>query len=340
MTDDQELAELLKKHLNREGSNQGLKFRKIDGCSISEDFPVQSVAVKSDNKSQGLVQWTTNDDKMFIPASRTAERILPGVYEIQQSNTIGIYFQKIPVITQGILRFPQTNSDKVLQEIQKFWEKEELFKQYDLVYRRGIMLYGPAGSGKSSIIQLIMKDVVARNGVVIKFTVPFLFTEGMRVFRSIEPETPVVALMEDIDSIIEIYSESDVLNILDGINQTSKIVFLATTNYPENLGARIINRPSRFDKRFKIGHPNPESRKMYLEHIIGSDKIKELNIDIQKWVNDTDGFSLAHLKELFVAVVILGDNYSEAIETLVSMKEENISSNQDEESHMGFLKRR
>lgn len=339
MTDDQELAELIKKAV---GPKNDMKLRVREDECCSDDFPIGAhTSFKSDIKNQGLVQWTTNDDKMFIPASRTAQRILPGVYEIQQSNTIGIYFQKIPVITQNILRFPQTNSDKVVQEIQKFWEKEELFKKYNLVYRRGLMLWGVPGGGKTSIVQLIMKDVIDRNGVVIRFTVPFLFTEGMRIFRSIEPDTPVVVIMEDIDSIIETYNESDVLNILDGVNQISKVCFLATTNYPENLGARIINRPSRFDKRFKIGHPNPESRKMYLEHIIGLDKIKELNIDINKWVNDTDGFSLAHLKELFVAVVILGDNYSEALETLVSMKEDNISSSQDEESHMGFsVKRR
>lgn len=144
--------------------------------------------------------------------------------------------------------------------------------------------------------------------------------------------------MEDIDSIIETNSESEVLNVLDGVNQIDKVVFLATTNYPERLGDRIINRPSRFDKRFKIGHPNAESRRIYFEFIIGGkEKVEELKIDLERWVNDTEEFSIAHLKELFVAVVILGDSYEDAIETLTAMREENLSSKDDEvRKPMGF----
>jgi SpoVK/Ycf46/Vps4 family AAA+-type ATPase len=125
---------------------------------------------------------------------------------------------------------------------------------------------------------------------------------------------------------------------LDGVNQIDKVVYLATTNYPERLGARIINRPSRFDKRFKIGHPNEESRKMYLEHLIGRDKINNLKIDIDKWVEDTEDFSLAHIKELFTAVVILGDNYEESVETLSEMREASPTSNEDEvRKPIGFI---
>lgn len=193
-------------------------------------------------------------------------------------------------------------------------------------------------SGKSCTIQLIMRDVVERGGVVIKFTHPSLFIEGIRKFREIQPNTPVVVLMEDVDSILEIYNESEVLNILDGVNQIEKCVFLATTNYPEKLGARIINRPSRFDKRFKIPHPSAESRRIYFEYIIGgAEKVKALKIDLDKWVEDTDEFSIAHLKELFTAVVILGDDYDEAIEALSLMKEDKPDSHDDEaRKAMGF----
>jgi len=190
-------------------------------------------------------------------------------------------------------------------------------------------------SGKSSSIQLIMKDVVERGGIVVKFCHPHIFIEGMRIFRTIQPETPVVVLMEDLDAIMHNYGdESGVLNILDGVECVHKCVFLATTNYPEELGPRVINRPSRFDKRFKIGHPNEESRKLYFEYLMG-DKVKELKVPLSKWIEDTNGFSIAHLKELFVAVIILGDEYEDAIFTLSSMKEY-ISSDQDIERSMGF----
>ncbi len=289
-----------------------------------------------EERLNGVVQWTSHDNKRFIPASKTAKRLLPGAYEICHSQSIGLFFQKFPVKTEGLLRFPQTNSERVVREIQTFWEKEPLFREYGLAYKRGVILYGPAGSGKSCCIQLIMKDVIEREGIVIKFGNPTLFIEGMRILREIEPKTPVVVLMEDIDGILESYNESEVLNILDGVDHIDRLVFLSTTNYPERLGARIINRPSRFDKRFKIGHPNAESRRLYFKHIIGTDsRIKELKINLEKWVTDTKDFSIAHLKELFIAVAILGDDYKEAIETLASMKD-NVSSAHDEVGSMGF----
>lgn len=539
-----------------------------------------------------LSQWTTGDDKRFLPAGYTKNVLPPGVYEIHHDGNIGLYFEKIPVRTEGLIRFPQTNSERVLKEIDTFWSREKVFKKYALTYKRGIILWGPPGGGKTCTVNLIMRDVVVdRSGIVIKFTNPGLFIEGMRILREIQPDTPIVVLMEDIDSIIEHYEESPVLNILDGVESVQKVVFLAcpspetrilkadltwvradslskddeliafdeegperkyrttkvnscpivhrpcfrvttdcgsitvsekhpflvksnknrniwaaveqlekdsliayigkpwdidkthdggylagqydgegtlnieyrensgshgfratwvqangeivnivermlnernfdvskhsrvpvevgkyglykpktsisvrggrweslrllgmirpirllshpklkdawegvrlatkyakvisvepigmgpvvaldtttktfigegmlqhnTTNYPECLGPRIINRPSRFDKRFHIGYPNPESRMLYFKYLCG-DK-KSAKIDLARWVKDTDKFSIAHLKELFVAVIIIGDEYDEALENLKLMKED-ISSDKDSDKNFNIF---
>jgi hypothetical protein len=283
-----------------------------------------------------LCQFTTGDGTRFFPAGRTVERVPPGVYEIHVCNMKGVYFQKIPVKTEGLLRFPETNSEKVIDEIHKFWNREEAFLKFDLCYKRGIILWGPPGSGKSCTIQLVMADVIERGGVCFKFTAPGLFCEGLRSFREIQPDTEVVVLMEDIDSIIDNYSESEVLNLLDGVDQVEKVVYLATTNYPEHLGARILNRPSRFDKRFKMGHPKKASRKLYFQHLMDAETLAEYNVDLDRWVKDTDDMSIAHLKELFISVCILGNNYSEAIRTLRSMVETRPKSSDDDYNTIGF----
>lgn len=333
MSDTTELNELLRKK-EAEAVARRIIEDKCCGESpvLANEFNPASMG--------GYVQWSTSDGKRFFPTSKTAKTLTPGVYEIRHCPQAGLYFEQIPVLTTGLLRFPETNSDKVVDEIQKFWKKESLFKEYNLTYKRGIILWGPPGSGKSCTIQLIMRDVVEREGVVVKFGHPGLFCEGIRKLREIQPTTPVVILMEDMDSILEVYNESEVLNILDGVNQIDKAVFLATTNYPEKLGARIINRPSRFDKRFKIGHPNAESRRMYFEYIMGGkEKIKALKINLDQWVEDSEDFSIAHLKELFTAVVILGDDYHDALEALASMRESKPDSDEDEfKNQMGFVK--
>ena len=284
----------------------------------------------------GYVQWTSPDGINYLPASKTVPRLPPGIYEIQRNPQTGPFFVSVPVKTEGLLRFPETNSNKVVTEIKKFWEREEIFRKYQISYKRGILLYGPPGSGKSCTVQLVMADVVKRGGIVMKFEDPYTFTEGLRILRNIHADMPVVAVIEDIDDFIEHSKESHFLNILDGVESVDRVVFLATTNYPEKLGQRVMNRPSRFDKRFRIGFPSEKSRRMYFEHLIGKENIQSLNIDLDRWIKDTDKLSIAHLKELFVAVVILGDEYKSAIKTLKAMKEQ--IETKDFEESIGFSK--
>lgn len=325
MDENQKLNELLRRRVTE--IDRRIKLSRQNDMGES---PIEEGGEKWTN----LVQWTTSDDKRFVPASHTKSELIPGVYEVVHSAQVGIFFEKIPVKTEGLIRFPQTNSEKVVEEIERFWEREGLFKEFKLSYKRGIILWGPPGAGKSCTIQLVMKGVIDRGGIVIKFTNPNLFIEGMRILREIQKATPVVVLMEDIDATLEIYNESDVLNILDGVDQIERCVFLATTNYPEKLGARIVNRPSRFDKRFLIDYPNLDSRILYIKYLIGE---RDLGIDIEKWANDTKDFTLAHIKELFVAVVILGDDYQETLETLRTMIDIAPDSRDEERKSMGFV---
>lgn len=303
----------------RDGIALGDWVKQSIKSSMFEDSDSQ------DDLSQTFVQWTTSDDKAYFPASRSVRQLRPGVYEIKPRGDGSLYFAKVPESTEGLIKFPETNSQLVVEEIETFWTKEADFKHYELAFKRGILLYGPPGSGKTCTIKLAMADIIKRNGVVVRFCHPNMFSEGMRIFRDIQPKTPVIALMEDIDAIIDNYDESQVLNILDGVDMIERVVFIATTNYPERLSERVMNRPSRFDKRFFIGMPNHESRRIYLETLIAKGN-KQKVIDIDTWVNDTEDFSLAHLKELFVAVEILGNKYAAALKTIKDMKKEKLSS--------------
>jgi hypothetical protein len=280
------------------------------------------------------VQWSTPDQRRFVPATK-AQTLLPaGVYEIQYDPSHGVYFERLPVQSAGLLRFPNSSSDQVLCEIQSFWSKEELFRVHGLPYKRGILLWGPPGNGKSCLIRLILDDLVGRAGLAFRFAAPPLFKTGMRAFREIQPDTPVVVLMEDFDTIVAVYPESEVLDLLDGMAQVHKTVFLATTNYPERLSPRILNRPSRFDRRFKIDYPDADARRKYLHHLAAQRKGAEAGFALDQWVHDTERCSLAHLKELFVAVAVLGNDYAEAVKKLRSMGE-SISS-EDDDRPMGL----
>jgi SpoVK/Ycf46/Vps4 family AAA+-type ATPase len=157
--------------------------------------------------------------------------------------------------------------------------------------------------------------MIKKGGVVFIGEHPHILIKCLAQFRSIEPERPVVVILEDIDTIISMYGESAVLSVLDGEAQVSNIVFLATSNYPEKLDGRVINRPSRFDKIVKIDLPNAEARKMFLES-----KISELIVDGVDLVKETDGLSIAHLKELIISVYCQENPVKEVVARLSRMK--------------------
>jgi len=276
-------------------------------------------------KPRVLNRWSQVEG-MFVPAGDTAARLPPGIYDLAVSNGQTIFIP-VPSRTDDLIRFPSSATDAVVSEIDAFWQREDRFREHGLPYKRGILLYGPPGSGKSCTLQLIERDVVSRGGVCLIFQSPAVFLNCYRVFRMVQPDTPVVVIMEDLDAILERQNESSVLNLLDGAEQVDRVVFLATTNYPEKLSARITNRPSRFDRRYKISHPADEARELYLESLAGE---HGGDIDIPKWVRDTKGMSLAHLKELFVGTVLIGTSYNEVLGALREMTENKLGSWDDD----------
>jgi ATP-dependent 26S proteasome regulatory subunit len=267
------------------------------------------------------MKWRVADDGLYTSVGHTTREIPPGVYDIVVDARGTVYWQEIEPRTEDIIRFKDAPIDEVVSEIERFWSREAMFRLYGLPFKRGILLHGPPGSGKSCTLQLVAREMVKRGGYVVQFNSVEHFVSGYRILRSVQPKAPLVVLMEDLEEILKgktSSGESRILNLLDGIESTDNVVFLATTNYPQYLGDRIANRPSRFDHRVYVAHPDENARREYLESIIDKNDTQE--IDIEKYVKDTDGLSLAHAKELFVAAHILGEDYVECAMRLKRMK--------------------
>ena len=89
-------------------------------------------------------------------------------------------------------------------------------------------------------------------------------------------------------------------------------------NYPEKLQERITNRPSRFDRRYKVELPNEDIRRAYIEHKLNDDDLK--NINIEEWIKKTEGMSLSHLKEVVISVIVMGRSFEETMDNLEGLK--------------------
>lgn len=301
----------------------------LDGQNIEviTEYPLEGVHESSDETNAfSHCQWSilTNDE--FAPSLSTMKRLPAGLYEIIWNQSIGqITFKKQDMNIDELYHLPSPEIQSILDDIQTFWDKRDQYKKYNFVHKRGILLWGEPGCGKSGIIQLCVKSLIENEeGIVIniKDEDDFRFyVDSISTLRKVEPERPLIVILEDIDALAgeDRYSTTKLLNVLDGVKQIENVVYIATTNYPDKLEERISNRPSRFDRRFEIRMPSEEIRESYIRKKLSSDDLEK--IDLKEWVELSDGMSLSHLKELVISVVVMGKDFQEAKKSLLDMKE-------------------
>lgn len=315
---------------------------------VADDSVKNQAEEIDDEEEPSYIQWITRGNNLYYPEAQVklVKKIPAGYYTIGFDQNAGKFtVRKISYSTDKVFRLPMPETDTIIKDITAFWGNEDAFRRYGLTYKRGMLMYGDPGSGKSHIIQLIVKHLIeVEKGVVFKIEAPQdveTFQGFMNsTFKPIEPKRRIVVIIEDIDGLFMSgkHTETILLNILDGMGQMDNIVYLATTNYPEELPDRIINRPSRFDRRYLITLPNEEVRRSYFEQALLPEDIKK--IDLNQWVEETDGLSIAHLREIMVSTVIQGNSFDDIIKIMKEYNSEKPSSRKfkGNKSSIGFGK--
>lgn len=267
-------------------------------------------------------QWSSMDGNI-IPVSNTFGRLERGYYSIHFSQQLGMFFTKDKVELNKLYRLPNTATDLILNDISKFWKSEEVYKKYHRVFRRNYLLYSAPGTGKTSLINLMCEELInIYDGLVFSLTTEEqveAFPDAVKRIRKIEPDRKIIAIIEDIDGFTQASNRLNtlLLNILDGNLKLSGLVTIATTNHIEYLEERYTNRPSRFDRVVEFPLPNAESRKIFIEKTVLPEDLKKINID--EWVEKTEGFTIDHINELILLFFVFGHSEEESFETMFNM---------------------
>lgn len=277
--------------------------------------------------------WSRADGK-FWPVAETTKELPPGIYRIRHSDNVGLFLEIEENNTDELIRLPDSKSEEVLEEIKFFRTLKEEFSKRGFLHKRGILLWGDPGSGKTCTVQFLIKLIVEQEGgIALRIDRPQMASEALKMVRRLEQTRPIICIMEDIDAMIEEYGESEYLAILDGESQIDDVVFVATTNYPEQLDKRFVDRPSRFDTIKYIGMPNKDSRKLYL-----TTKAPDMaESDVDFLVRESDGYSLAHLRELIVLVMCFKVPRADAIKRVDQFKVKKSSGSKEEKPSFGFV---
>jgi len=202
--------------------------------------------------------------------------------------------------TWADLFLPKEIKDQLQALVENFLDSKEFYLKNRIPWKRGILLYGKPGNGKTSIIRTVMSQYNFKPVTI----VPGANDDAVReAFSYAEEQSPSLLYFEDLDSLLEKSIDiSSFLNLMDGISTKNGLLVIATANDVKKLKSNITDRPSRFDRKFEIPLPNQEMAYIYLKRWFGSllsaKKCKELSKYAEKY-----DFSYAYLKELYISAM-------------------------------------
>lgn len=228
-----------------------------------------------------------------IPAALTVEKLTPGVYTIEETHTGDIIIEESKTTHDQLVNLPGTAYDEVMKDVEYFLTEEcmQRFQDVKLLHKLNILLFGVPGGGKTCIVNRVAEEVIKRGGIVIFNPHPGSLLKMFTILNTLQPDTRVLVIFEELDQQIEKYEEDVFLHTLDGEMQKSNAMFIATTNYIESVPARI-RRPGRFPIRIEVGLPNLEARTFYC-------RTKLIDTDLADDIAEqTEGFNIDQLKDV------------------------------------------
>jgi AAA+ superfamily predicted ATPase len=280
-------------------------------------------------------QWQLLSNNTFTASFPTVRSIPSAMYELSQDDSGRLLFKQKTINADEFIFFPNSQLDEVLKEIDKFWAIKENFRKYKFTHKRGILLYGKAGVGKSVLLyQAIFNMINQNSGIILNVKChPSMLIAALDNYKKIESDKNVIVIIEDLDAYIWNHGEESVLSFLDGENSCENTLTISTTNYPEKLDPRIVSRPRRFDRVIKINLPTDEMRRIYFEK-----KLNITNGEVEKYVISTKDFTFAAMTELVISTKCFEKEFEESVKHCRSLLNNKVSSEEYSDNQMGFGK--
>lgn len=192
----------------------------------------------------------------------------------------------------------------VINYIENFIEKEDWYINNGLSYQTGILLYGPPGCGKTSLVKAVA-SMLNREIYVLSASRLSYIENAM----SNLPKNSIL-LIEDIDTEsvtinrfttsgsdksntedqFSFANLSDILNSIDGIVSSHGRILIATTNHESKLD-KALTREGRFDLKIELKHADNSVVKQFFNNYYP-------NFEIPKDFNVGDGVSSAKIQSL------------------------------------------
>jgi hypothetical protein len=214
----------------------------------------------------------------------------------------GVRVHKLRTVDRDQVILSRETLDLLERNVISFVNQRPRLALYQLSTKKGILFYGPPGTGKTHTIHYLARALPGHTTLLVTAEQVGLLNEYMTLARLLQPS---IVVIEDVDLIARDRANlntceevllNKLLNEMDGLREDAEILFILTTNRPEELEQALASRPGRIDQAIEFGLPDAEAREKLV--VLYSQGV-EVRADVrQHIVARTEKVSAAFIKEL------------------------------------------
>jgi ATP-dependent Clp protease adapter protein ClpS len=214
----------------------------------------------------------------------------------------GVMVHKLPPVQREDVILPEATLKLLDRNVLNFVGSRPQLRALGQSTRKGILLYGPPGTGKTHTIRYLASNLPGHTTLIITAAQVELLAHYMNLARLLQPSMVVI---EDVDLIARDREQmgpceesmlNALLNEMDGLKEDADILFILTTNRPEQLESALASRPGRIDQAIEVPLPDEAGRnklvQLYGRGLPLGDAV------ISEAAQRTKGVSAAFIKEL------------------------------------------
>ncbi len=212
-----------------------------------------------------------------------------------------VHFHPLPRVGRDDIVLPASTLATLERSTLGFDVQAERLRAMGRHIKRGLLFHGPPGTGKTLSVMYLASQMHGRTIILLTGRQLGLITPSCRLARA---RAPAVIVLEDVDLIAMDRSNQEsvgpvlfeLLNEMDGLADDVDIIFILTSNRPDQLEPALVARPGRIDQAIEFPLPDDDGRRRLLA-LYG----RGLNLraeDLDDMVRRTAGASPAFIREL------------------------------------------